>query len=260
MKKRFFTIMMLLTAVFVCHGSMFAQSGTYLNLGVNFPLGDFGSTADNCVLYGVGSQGGAITGINGGFKFVNNTKAEGLGFMFTIDGMYNSIQDKLRSERFVDYNTDQEGHIIEAIDGIPTTVKYPRYLNVPIMLGLNYSKSLTGSLGIFVDAGVGADARFIFPCKITAYDYTLDLKPDYTFTKRYDAKFCFAFQLGAGVSVGKAVTFGLTFFNLGKALVQGETEKLLKTTGNSPVVGDKEEFKYNQLSTKMLVLRLGIHL
>lgn len=260
MKKKTLSVIIILVAAFIGRSSMFAQSSTYLNLGVNLPQGNFGSKADNCVLYSNNDQGGANTGINVGFKFINRTKANGLGFMFTVDGMYNKLQSDLSSENFVDYNTDQYGHIIEEIEGIPITVKNPKYFNLPVMAGLNYSSDFNRTLGFFVEAGAGINARFITPCKITAFDYTLDLKPDYTFTNRYTTKFAFAFQFGVGIKIKDAITLGVSYFDLGSALVQGTTEKLLKTTASAPVVGEKENFKYRQLSTKMLVVRLGIHL
>lgn len=63
-----------------------------------------------------------------------------------------------------------------------------------------------------------------------------------------------------GISIKNAITFGISYFDLGSALVEGKTEKLLKTTASAPVVGIKDDFKYRQLSTKLLVLRLGIRL
>lgn len=258
--KRALHVLLLLMAAFTCHVSSFAQPSSFLHLGLNIPSGKFGSNADNCILYGNGDYGGANTGINVGFKFINRTKANGLGFMFTVDGMYNKLQSDLSSENFVDYNTDQYGHIIEEIEGIPITVKNPKYFNLPVMAGLNYSSDFNRTLGFFVEAGAGINARFITPCKITAFDYTLDLKPDYTFTNRYTTKFAFAFQFGVGIKIKDAITLGVSYFDLGSALVQGITEKLLKTTASAPVVGEKENFKYRQLSTKMLVVRLGIHL
>lgn len=251
--KKFSALVLLLAIVFAYHGSMLAQSSTYLNLGLNLPQDDFGSKADNCILYSNCDYGGANTGINVGFKFVNRTKAQGLGFMITIDGMYNKLQSGLDSEDFVPY-------YIPEIEGIPINVKNPKYLNIPFMVGLNYGFEVNRVLGFFVEGGAGVNARFITTCKITAFDYSLEQKPDYTFTNRYTTKFSFAYQFGLGISIKNAVTFGLSYFDLGSALVEGKTEKLLKTTASSPVVGDKEIFKYRQLSTKMLVFRLGIRL
>ena len=249
MMKRF--LFLFLATVFVSHSVLFAQASTYLNLGLNLPQGNFGSKADNCILYSNNECGGAKMGINAGFKFVDPTKAEGLGIMFSVDGFYNALQSNLRSEDFVPY-------YIPEIERIPINVKNSKYLNIPIMLGLNFSSDFNRTLGFFVEAGIGIDARFITPCKITAFDYTLEQKPDYTFKNSYTTKFSFAYQFGVGLSIKDAVYFGLSYFDLGSALVEGRSEKLLKTKYSAPVVGDKEVFKYRQLSTKMLVFRLGI--
>lgn len=252
--KKTLHVLLLLVAAFTCHVSSFAQPSSFLHLGLNIPSGKFGSNADNCILYGNGDYGGANMGINVGFKFVNRTKAEGLGFMFTVDGMYNKLKSNLKSEDFVPY-------YIPEIEGIAINdVKNPKYFNLPVMAGLNYAFEFNRIWGFFVEAGAGIDARFITPCKITAFDYSLEQKPDYTYTIRYTAKFNFAYQFGLGISIKNAITFGLSYFDLGSPMVQGTTEKLLKTTASDPVVGDKEDFKYKSLSTKMLVFRLGIHL
>lgn len=251
--KRALHVLLLLMAAFTCHVSSFAQPSSFLHLGLNIPSGKFGSNADNCILYGNGDYGGANLGINVGLKILAQTKVQGLGFMITVDGMYNKLQHDLKSEDYVPY-------FIPEIEGIAINVKNPKYLNIPFMLGLNYSLDVNRVLGFFVEAGAGIDARFIIPCKITAFDYSLEQKPDYTYTIRYTAKFNFAYQFGLGISIKNAITFGLSYFDLGSSLVQGSTERLLKTTSSNPVVGDKEDFKYRSLSTKMLVFRLGIHL
>ena len=259
MKKISFYLLLFLGIAFLSQSTIFAQSSTYLNLGVNLPQGNFGSKADNSILFGpdehlkISDYGGANTGINVGFKFVNRTKAEGLGFMFTVDGLFNKLQNNLKSEDFVPY-------YVPEIHGIPISVKNPKYFNLPIMAGLNYGMNLNRVLGFFVEAGAGINTRFITPCKITAFDYTLEHKPDYTYTIRYTTKFSFAYQFGAGLIIKNAIYFGVSYFDLGSALVEGKTEKLLKTTASEPVVGEKENFKYRQLSTRMLVLRLGIRL
>ena len=253
MKKYILLLAILIaSASFGCN-SMNGQSSTYLNLGLNLPQGDFGSLAQNCVLYTNSCQGGAKTGVNVGFKFVSNTKATGLGFMIAVDGFYNDLQNNLSSENFVPY-------YVPEIEGIEINVRNPRYLNIPLMFGLNYSLDFNRYIGVFVEGAAGINARFIIPCKITAFDYTMDLKPDYTFTNTYATKFSFAYQFGGGIKIKNAVTLGVSYFDLGHALVYGESEKLLKTTDFTPVIGEREDFKYRQLSTKILVVRLGINL
>lgn len=253
MKKHSFTLMVLLMAAFICHNTAFAQSDTYLHFGLSIPSGSFGSKTNNCVLYGNGAYGCADLGFNAGVKFLNHTKAEGLSVMFTVDGTYNSLQNNLKSEDNVPYE-------IPEIEDIPIIVRDSKYINIPIMLGLNYNLAFSRTWGMYVEAGAGINVRFITPCKITAFDYTIEQKPDYTFTKRYTTKFNFAYQFGGGITIKDAISIGVSYLDLGSALIQGTTEKLLKTADIASIVPDKEEFKYTQLSTRMFVVRLSIHL
>lgn len=148
MKKISLNLLLFLVMAFLGQSTVFAQSSTYLNLGVNLPQGNFGSKADNSILFGpdeyskISEYGGANTGINVGFKFVNRTKAEGLGFMFTVDGMFNKLQSELKSEDFVPY-------YVPEIQGIQISVKNPKYFNLPIMAGLNYGLALNRTLDFF---------------------------------------------------------------------------------------------------------------
>ena len=54
-----------LTAALLGGNSLFAQSSSYLNLGLSIPQGEFGSKTDNCALLNPNStMGGANLGAN----------------------------------------------------------------------------------------------------------------------------------------------------------------------------------------------------
>ena len=252
MKKMFLAAFM--TAALMCGNTLFAQSSSYLNLGLNIPQGEFGSKAATCALLSpVSTQGGAGLGANLGFKFITDTKAKGLGIMFTIDGMYNGLQKDVEAEglSFI---------AIPEIAGLELKTKNPSYINMPIMVGLNYCYNITNTFGLFAEGGVGANVRFALPCTMSAQGQVLVFSSDFTSKIHYTPKVAFAYQFGGGVMISKAITLGVNYYNLGASPVSGHADSSLKTSIISQAVTSSTEFTHKDLSTSMLIVRLGIRL
>lgn len=243
-----------LTAALLCGNSLFAQSSSYLNLGLNIPQGSFGSKVNTCALFDASStQGGANLGANLGFKFITDTKAKGLGIMFSIDGMYNGLQK----------DVDVESHmhtVIPEITGLDVKVKNPSYINMPILLGLNYNLDISNTIGIFAEGGAGINVRFLLPCKMTATGEVFGINTDYSYEYHYTPKLAFAFQFGGGIVISKAITLGVNYYNLGTSTVSGYTNSYIKVSSSSQSITETKDFSYKDLSTNMLIVRLGIRL
>ena len=248
-----------LTAALLGGNSLFAQSSSYMNLGLNIPQGSFGSKASTCALFDASStQGGANLGANLGFKFINGTKAKGLGIMFSIDGMYNGLQKDINIERYMHT-------AIPEIAGLDVKVKNPSYINMPILLGLNYNLGLSNTIGIFAEGGAGINVRFLVPCKMTASGevnvFGTNIQTDCSYEYHYTPKVAFAFQFGGGIVISKAITLGVNYYNLGTSGVTGYTNSYLKTSASSQSITETKDFSYDEgLSTSMLIVRLGIRL
>ena len=244
MKKMFLAAFM--TAVLMCGNTLFAQSNSYLNLGLNIPQGEFGSQASICALFNpVSTQGGAGLGANVGIKSIFNTKVKGLGIMLTLDGMYNGLQKEIKSH-------NQMG--IPELAGLDVKTKNPSYINVPLMLGLNYELSLTNAIGLYVEGGVGANGRFILPYKkSTQAELFPGVTTNISYENHYTPKVAFAFQFGGGIMINKSLAIGVNYYNLGTSAVSGKVDNVLSNYLN-------QEFTYKELSTSMLIVRLGIRL
>ena len=248
-----------LTAALLGGNLLFAQSSSYLNLGLNIPQGTFGSKTNSCALLDpTSTQGGANLGANLGFKFITDTKAKGLGIMFSIDGMYNGLQKDINIERYMHT-------AIPEIAGLDVKVKNPSYINMPILFGLNYNLDISKTIGIFAEGGAGINVRFLVPCKMTASGevnvFGTNIQTDCSYEYHYTPKVAFAFQFGGGIVISKAITLGVNYYNLGTSGVTGYTNSYLKTSSSNQTISKTDDFDLkNSISTSMLIVRLGIRL
>lgn len=243
-----------LTAALLGGNLLFAQSSSYLNLGLNIPQGTFGSKVNTCALFdNTSTQGGANLGANLGFKFITDTKAKGLGIMFSIDGMYNGLQKDINIERYMHT-------AIPEIAGLDVKVKNPSYINMPILFGLNYNLDISNTIGIFAEGGAGINVRFLLPCEMNATGEVFGINTDYSYEYHYTPKVAFAFQFGGGIVISKAITLGVNYYNLGTSTVSGYTNSFIKSSSSSQSITETKDFSYKDLSTSMLIVRLGIRL
>ena len=250
-----------LTAALLGGNSLFAQSSSYMNLGLNIPLGSFGNKGNTCALFDASStQGGANLGANLGFKFINDTKLEGLGIMFSIEGMYNELHKDINVESYLHT-------AIPEVIGLDVKIKNPRYINMPILFGLNYNYDISRAMGIYAEGGAGINARFLVPCKMTASGEVnvldTNIHTDCSYEYHYTPKVAFAFQFGGGIVLKKALTLGVHYYNLGTSIVSGYTNSHIKVSSSSQSFTETKDFSYDEgegLSTSMLIVRLGIHL
>lgn len=260
MKNRKFYAFLVVIMLFAC-GSAKAQTQTYLNLGLSVPTGKFAEgDEDGFALLTESKEGGAGVGANLGLKWKFPTKAKGLGILLSVDGIYNGLNNDIKDlfEELVDEYEDE---------GADVTLRKPNYINVPVMLGLNYCYEASDNIGIYGEAGIGLDARFITNFRLELEESGND--PYYgrysyeeTLKFEYDPAVSFAFQLGAGILINNRFTIGVNLYNLGSAKVKGKVTDKYKEYWNGEYDSDseKENFKFKTLSTTMVLLRFGIRL
>ena len=259
MKSIKFLLMIL--AFWLGCGALSAQTQTYLNLGVSLPTGDFADgDGQSFAPMGESKEGGAGVGANLGFKWKFPTEAEGLGVLLSIDGIYNGLNSDVK-DAFEDLVDGYE------YEGADVTLHKPNYINVPVLVGLNYCYDASDNIGIYGEAGIGLDARFMTKLKleleISGYDYYGDrISYERTLEYKYDPAVAFAFQLGAGIVINKRFTLGVNLYNLGSSKIKGKIteEKKEYLYGEYDFESNKEKFKYRALSSTMVLLRFGIRL
>lgn len=249
MNKKFLLIAVLMLSSI----GMFAQAQFSLYAGGAFPMGKFkqGELKDKypakwALMDEKGDKGFAGIGFNVGLDVLLPISAvDGLGITIGADYFYNSYNSELK-----DYFSDLTDDLDEQFDSY--TLKKPRVMNVPIMVGARYLYEVSDMFGVFGEAGIGANWR-----KITSYKVTGDIDDSDMSTEmllKYDSSVTFAFKLGVGIMLAQHFSIGLDYYNLGGAKVKGKYTEKVDDEESDPV-----KFKGKALKCSEFVVRLGYH-
>lgn len=191
--------------------------------------------------------GDADMGFNLGIKVKYNIpKLKGLGLMATADVFFNTSNDFELKE-------------IDDDDFILHTTEHQCYINVPLMLGVNYNLALGNNFGIWAEAGIGANLRMITD---QSYSFEAALSTlgevEVISTWDYQNSIDMAFQVGIGMMIMDKVSLGVHYYNLGNSDVMGICDtKYITPIGTYTDGGDL--LNYGKLNTSMFVFRLGYH-
>lgn len=235
-----------LVAMMVIGGQAMAQTHGYMALGASFPMGEFadGTMFENTALSGyLGDDGGAGIGFNAGLKWYFGVGVKGLNVMLSVDGFYNGPNSDVKD------NYKQTKNNLESIfDNV--SLSSPKYINVPAMLGMNYIYYINDQFGIFAEAGVGGNMRFITDYNWKGTSKVLGLKNSNTFD--YETAFSLAWQAGIGIEVSKNLVIGCSIYDMGSAPVKGEENSIVEGV-EVPTAG----FELGVVHPMMLVGRVG---
>ena len=243
-----------LVAMMVIGGQAMAQTNGAMYLGASIPMKDFAryDGVNEFALKTVdATQAGAAVGFNAGLKWYFNVGVKGLGVMLSLDGFYNGPNSDLKA----DYRNGQWGG--ENVSGSFSYNATPKYINVPAMLGLNYLYSINPQLGIYAEAGVGGNMRFITQMESVGTWKVSGIESSVKTTQKYDNAFSFAFQAGLGFEIAKNLRIGCSIYNLGKADVKGE-ETVKTTTLNNNVTNTETTYRtFGSIQPIMVLGRVG---
>ena len=235
--KKLFAILALAVTM-IMGGQAMAQTRGAMLLSGAFPLKDYAEFEgfDNFALTSLDlddDDAGAGIGFSVGFKWYFNVGVKGLGVMLSADGIYNGPNADLKKA----YNNTEFaiGNLANA-----KFTSTPKFINVPIMLGLNYIYHFNPNLGIYVEAGAGGNMRFITDMVYSTESVITSTKT----THKYDMGFGFAYQVGAGFEVAKNLVIGCSFYDLGNTVVKGS-------------VNDKIVDNFGTVRPMMIMARIG---
>ncbi len=249
MKK---TVLTMAVLAMTCIGALQAQNSFSLRAGVALPMGSYAdATADytnNVLRYGLmdkTKKGGAATGFVIGAQGKFGIKSvKGLGIIASADFIYNSTSSAV---------TDFFKEDVDARETSTFEVSYklPKYMHIPVLIGLNYTYDLNESLGFYGEGAMGVNTRVI-----TRFEqYTATPTTETLTTSRYKAAASFAYRFGAGIVINKRFTIGVDYYGLGSAKVEGE--------GTSEVNGQSSstttKVKGGIIAANNFTVRLGIN-
>jgi len=249
MKKALLTI-----AVLALLGMGAAQAQTHFSFrfGGNFPDGKFadatGDYANNNLNWGLvdnSKKGGAGIGIVAGLQMKYDiSSVKGLGVIVSVDGMFNSLNSEV-TDYFDDYIDDNETSTREI------SITLPKYFNLPLMAGLNYTYDVKENLGIFAEAAMGANIRVITDMENTI----TQANTERITTQAFNSATTFAYRLGAGIVLNDKYTLGIDYYNLGMAKADGVTY----TEVNGTESNNTPKFKAGKIKPTNITLRFGIN-
>lgn len=262
MNKKLLLIAVMLFASF----GAFAQTQFSIYGGGAFPMGKLkaGELKDKfpekwALINEKGDQGYAGLGFNLGIDVLFPINSvDGLGITLGADFFYNGYNSELK-----DYISDLE----DAGDEYDSyTLKKPRIMNAPIMLGARYLYEVSNGFGIFAEAGLGLNLRFISNLNMSyEYEYE-DYDPYYGYetydverstTYKYKTVATFTFKVGAGIMIADHLSIGVDFYALGNSKVKADITSDYTIDGYSD--SEKIKFKGKSLRCSELAVRIGYH-
>ena len=226
MKKYLFFAIFFASCVFTLN----AQTKSELQIGLAMPQGDFADDDEDDAIFD--GSGVASTGFYLGYKILSPLKTDGLYWTFNAGIMYNDLQS--------DFKDDLEDEMDDADD-----YSLPKYLNVPILAGLQYEKSLSDGFKLYGEAGLGLNIL-----KLTNRSASKD---DYEFKETFKPSVKLGYKIGAGIVLQDKYTISLNYLGLGSHKVKYEHEE--KYDGDSESYDDKFE---KALSVSSLNITFGI--
>lgn len=221
MKNIFLTLLLLMVTIPQVQGQ-----SSRIHIGGAFPTGDFNDDDS----YNRKS-GDAAFGFNLGYKYYSPLSIPNLSLTFGLDLFYNGIKGDVKD----DVENDNPNY----------DITFPKYLNIPLSLGINYMYPIPNSnIGIYGEFGLGPNISIEttqkFEYKNSDYEQIITYKPSVKLS----------YNIEGGIEINEKYTIGLKYNQLG-------THKYRYTITEKPG-NDKEKGKMNKQPITILTLVVGI--
>ena len=243
-----------------------AQTDFSIHLGLLFPQGDFAESRMDKGQVAWGSKtdrAGAGLGFDAGLKFrFNVPSVKGLGIIASADFFLNMPNDDVN-----DWKEDMISELEEeeALDEF--SIAMPHYINIPIMVGLNYEYGINDNIKIWGEGALGLNIGTLTSLKQSVsgtyeeydyyYDYYYDVDFEETVKYSYNTNTSLAFQFGAGFMFNDKYSLGVHYYSLGSQKIKSEAMMEGIYDGDSDI--DEERFTFGRINPRMLTIRLGLH-
>lgn len=260
MEKKIFLSLLCFVSVFMTGmNSANSQVKFSMHIGGTLPLGTYADCLDTpnstqngdyIIAWNVKTdKAGAAVGFDLGAKFrFPIPTVKGLGAIATADLFFNLSKKEAR-DCFNDYML-----LVCSNNSISNyDLNVPKYVNIPVMCGLNYEYAISNNAKIWGEGAAGLDIGIITDLKMNCSEQDFN----YKYSIAYESQYTFAFQFGAGVLLSDRLSLGLHYYNLGSQKVKGNAKYIVTWYGGGE--SDKGIFVFDRINPSMLCLRLGYH-
>ena len=180
----------------------YSQGNVSIHFGPSFPVSDFAlDDLDD------DDAGGAAVGLNVGLQYIYPVSESGLGIFGGIDFNYNGLKKDVK---------DDIEDLWASIGINNADVKYYKYINVPITVGLNYTYQADDKIGVFANAGLALNFLKITDMELTANGQTV--------TVEMDLANSIGFKIGGGILINQKTSISIDYLGLGKHDIEGKVK------------------------------------
>jgi len=180
----------------------YSQGNVSIHFGPSFPVSDFAlDDLDD------DDAGGAAVGLNVGLQYIYPVSETGLGIFGGIDFNYNGLKKDVK---------DDIEDLWASIGINNADVKYYKYINVPITVGLNYTYQADDKIGVFANAGLALNFLKITDMELTANGQTV--------TVEMDLANSIGFKIGGGILINQKTSISIDYLGLGKHDIEGKVK------------------------------------
>jgi len=197
-------------------GSIAQAQISQFHAGLAFSSGKF-ADGDEKKETIVSGKGFAAMGFTVGFKYYNPLDAENLSWLFGIEAYYNGVNSDYK-----DYIENQGWK----------DITFPKYLNFPVTVGLNYAIPIQDNVKIYGEAAIGGNFSAVTKYSRAERSGYQDMETKFT------SVFGFAYAFEGGLFINEKYSIGLKYNNLGAYKYKYETKY-----ETSPTVKDKYDKK-----------------
>ena len=231
-----------------------AQTDFSIHAGLASPLGSF---ADSRASKGQMAwntktdRAGAGLGFDAGMKFRFKIPfVKGLGVIVTADLFYNGPNSDVKDwkEDLLDEALEESSEISDA------EITIPKYINIPIMVGVNYEQNIAKDIKLWGEGALGANIGMITDFNQWALYYD---EEEYIMNYSFNSNTSLAYQIGAGVMFAKKFSLGIHYYAFGSKKVKGEMNA--ESITGSGVHTDSERFTLKSINPSLFVIRAGYH-
>lgn len=186
---------------------IYSQDNFSFHFGSSFPISDFGSDDLDDK-----DDGGAAVGLNVGLIYIYPLAESGFGIFGGIDFNYNGLKKNVKEDVV---------ELYESMGINNPSIKFYKYINVPITAGLNYTYKVDEKIGVFVSTGLALNFLKITDMELKANRQTVTTKMDFANN--------IGFKIGGGILLNKKFSVSIDYLGLGTHDIKG----IVTTTGFS---------------------------